>query len=70
MRFVHRAAGPELPPPRAPRIPRPARGWGESAAGQVGHRVRCRVGRHFEANPMPFDGERMIYGGFEVIVDA
>ena len=22
-----------------------------------------------EANPMPFDGKRMIYGGFEVIVD-
>jgi uncharacterized protein YbaA (DUF1428 family) len=21
-------------------------------------------------NPMPFDGKRMIYGGFEVIVDA
>ena len=21
-------------------------------------------------NPMPFDGQRMIYGGFEVIVDA
>ena len=23
-----------------------------------------------EANPMPFDGKRMIYGGFEVLVDA
>ena len=23
-----------------------------------------------ENNPMPFDGKRMIYGGFEVIVDA
>ena len=23
-----------------------------------------------EKNPMPFDGARMIYGGFEVIVDA
>lgn len=23
-----------------------------------------------EANPMPFDGKRLIYGGFEVIVDA
>ncbi|HEY6381827.1 MAG TPA: DUF1428 family protein, partial [Pseudolabrys sp.] len=23
-----------------------------------------------EANPMPFDGKRMIYGGFEMIVDA
>jgi uncharacterized protein YbaA (DUF1428 family) len=22
------------------------------------------------AQPMPFDGKRMIYGGFEVIVDA
>ena len=22
------------------------------------------------ANPMPFDGKRMIYGGFEMIVDA
>ncbi len=22
-----------------------------------------------DANPMPFDGKRMIYGGFEVIVD-
>ncbi|MNT60852.1 hypothetical protein D3C72_1984600 [compost metagenome] len=23
-----------------------------------------------DANPMPFDGQRMIYGGFEVIVSA
>jgi len=23
-----------------------------------------------ESNPMPFDGKRMIYGGFRVIVDA
>jgi uncharacterized protein YbaA (DUF1428 family) len=23
-----------------------------------------------QANPMPFDGKRMIYGGFEMIVDA
>ena len=23
-----------------------------------------------DTNPMPFDGKRMIYGGFEVIVDA
>lgn len=23
-----------------------------------------------DANPMPFDGKRMIYGGFEVIVDV
>jgi uncharacterized protein YbaA (DUF1428 family) len=22
-----------------------------------------------DAQPMPFDGQRMIYGGFEVIVD-
>jgi uncharacterized protein YbaA (DUF1428 family) len=24
----------------------------------------------FTANPMPFDGKRLIYGGFEVIVEA
>lgn len=24
----------------------------------------------FDTNPMPFDGKRMIYGGFEVLVDA
>jgi uncharacterized protein YbaA (DUF1428 family) len=23
-----------------------------------------------DANPMPFDGKRMIYGGFEVVLDA
>jgi uncharacterized protein YbaA (DUF1428 family) len=23
-----------------------------------------------DANPMPFDGKRLIYGGFEVIVEA
>ena len=23
-----------------------------------------------DRNPMPFDGKRLIYGGFEVIVDA
>ena len=26
--------------------------------------------RMFETNPMPFDGKRMIYGGFEIFVDA
>ena len=26
--------------------------------------------RLFEVTPMPFDGKRMIYGGFEMIVDA
>ena len=26
--------------------------------------------RMFETNPMPFDGKRMIYGGFEMIVKA
>ncbi len=25
---------------------------------------------HSDANPMPFDGKRMIYGGFEVVLDA
>jgi uncharacterized protein YbaA (DUF1428 family) len=25
---------------------------------------------HPDANPMPFDGKRMIYGGFQMIVDA
>ena len=25
---------------------------------------------HPDTNPMPFDGKRMIYGGFEMIVDA
>ena len=25
---------------------------------------------HPDANPMPFDGKRMIYGGFEVVLDA
>ena len=33
-------------------------------------KIREEVRRHFEANPMPFDGKRMIDGGFEVIVDA
>jgi len=23
-----------------------------------------------DKNPMPFDGKRLIYGGFEVLVDA
>ena len=26
--------------------------------------------RMFETNPMPFDGKRMIHGGFEMIVDV
>lgn len=25
---------------------------------------------HPDTNPMPFDGKRMIYGGFEVVVDS
>lgn len=25
---------------------------------------------HPDRNPMPFDGRRMIFGGFEVLVDA
>lgn len=25
---------------------------------------------HSDSNPMPFDGKRMIYGGFEVVLEA
>ena len=33
-------------------------------------KIMAEARRHFEDNPMPFDGKRMIYGGFEMIVDA
>ena len=37
-------------------------------AGMQAARVDPRMSN--ETNPMPFDGQRMIFGGFQVIVDA
>ncbi|MDF1585804.1 DUF1428 domain-containing protein [Marinimicrococcus flavescens] len=33
-------------------------------------KVMADLRMHPDRNPMPFDGKRMIYGGFEMIVDA
>ena len=33
-------------------------------------KIMAEARRHFEDSPLPFDGKRMIYGGFEMIVDA
>lgn len=46
--------------------------WPDKAARDAGWpKVLAdpRMAGH-ENNPMPFDGQRMIYGGFDVIVDA
>jgi len=32
-------------------------------------KVKADPRLHPDTNPMPFDGKRMIYGGFEIIVD-
>ena len=32
-------------------------------------KIRTDTRLHPDNNPMPFDGRRMIYGGFEIIVD-
>ena len=33
-------------------------------------KIMAEARRQLETNPMPVDGRRMIYGGFEMIVDA
>jgi len=45
--------------------------WPSRAARDVGmKKVMDDPRLQPDANPMPFDGKRMIYGGFQVIVDA
>jgi uncharacterized protein YbaA (DUF1428 family) len=45
--------------------------WPSRAARDAGMKRSMEdTRRHPGANPMPLDGKRTIYGGFEVIVDA
>jgi uncharacterized protein YbaA (DUF1428 family) len=45
--------------------------WPSRAARDAGMRkVMDDPRMSEEANPMPFDGQRLIYGGFELIVEA
>lgn len=45
--------------------------WASKAARDEGHaKVMTDPRMQPGANPMPFDGKRMIYGGFEMILDA
>ena len=45
--------------------------WPSRAARDVGNsRVIEELGTMFEPGDMPFDGKRMIFGGFEPIVEA
>lgn len=45
--------------------------WPDKAARDEGMKKSMADARlQPDTNPMPFDGKRMIYGGFEVIVDA
>ena len=45
--------------------------WPSKAVRDAGMpKIMEAARRLFEDNPMPFDGKRMIHGGFEVIVDA
>lgn len=45
--------------------------WPSKEAREVGWKAMMDDPRmHPEKNPMPFDGMRLIYGGFETIVDV
>ncbi|WP_237216865.1 DUF1428 domain-containing protein [Falsiroseomonas oryziterrae] len=45
--------------------------WPSRAVRDAGHRkVMADPRLSPEANPMPFDGRRMIHGGFEMLLDA
>ncbi|MBT8140398.1 MAG: DUF1428 domain-containing protein [Gammaproteobacteria bacterium] len=45
--------------------------WSSKAARDSGMKaVMAEYEQLRESNPMPFDAKRIIYGGFEVIVDA
>jgi uncharacterized protein YbaA (DUF1428 family) len=44
--------------------------WPSRAARDEGMKKAMADPRMEAMNPMPFDGKRMIFGGFEVIVDA
>jgi uncharacterized protein YbaA (DUF1428 family) len=45
--------------------------WPSRAARDEGMRkVMADPRLQPETNPMPFDGKRMIYGGFEMLLDA
>ena len=45
--------------------------WPSKAVREVGMKKAMEDPRLKEGmNPMPFDGQRMIFGGFQVIVDA
>ena len=45
--------------------------WPSKAVRDAGMKKTMEDPRmHSDQNPMPFDGKRMIYGGFEVIVDV
>jgi len=45
--------------------------WPSKEARDEGHKkVMADPRMQPDANPMPFDGKRMIYGGFEMILDA
>ena len=45
--------------------------WSSRAARDEGwKRVMADPSMNPATNPMPFDGKRMIYGGFEMILDA
>ena len=45
--------------------------WPSREARNAAHeKVRADMRMSPEANPMPFDGKRLIFGGFEMIVEA
>jgi uncharacterized protein YbaA (DUF1428 family) len=45
--------------------------WPSKAVRDAGMaKVMADPRTHPDKNPMPFDGKRMIYGGFEMVVNA
>jgi uncharacterized protein YbaA (DUF1428 family) len=45
--------------------------WPDKAARDIGwKKIMADPRMQPDVNPMPFDGKRMIYGGFQMIVDA
>jgi uncharacterized protein YbaA (DUF1428 family) len=56
---------------RASRLIELAKGWPSRKVRDQGIKMVMADPRlRPDTNPMPFDGKRMIYGGFEMIVEA
>ena len=48
----------------------PAKRMGAAVGRYIESAQQCHLIGDANVNPMPFDGKRLIFGGFEVLVEA